>query len=265
MRKDSNKSAKQYYSTSLERGMSILRLFTQDRSTWTLTQISKNLDINKTSTFRFVNTLVQLGYLRKDPNTKLISLGAQVMTLGASFYRTDDIYEVGKPLIEEAFETYNVNTELALYNEDMIVVVYRREARESFVPRFPISRRKEQFYCSSLGKAILSALPQNEMLKIVEGLPSEKKTANTFANKADLIADLEKSRERGYALNNEEWVPGLIAIAAPLINLHTNEVKGAVCFDFSTIRHSIKKVEKQYAKVIIKLASDISQLLSTIR
>jgi hypothetical protein len=82
------------------------------------------------------------------------------------------------------------------------------------------------------------------MLKIVEGLPSEKKTANTFANKANLIEDLEKSRERGYALNNEEW---------------------AVCFDFSTIQHSIKKVEKKYAKVIIKLASDISQLLSTIR
>lgn len=265
MRKDLNKSAKQYYSTSLERGMSILRLFTQDRSTWTLTQISKNLDLNKTSTFRFVNTLVQLGYLRKDPNTKLISLGAQVMTLGASFYRTDDIYEVGRPLIEEAFETYNVNTELALYNEDMIVVVYRREAKESFVPRFPISRRKEQFYCSSLGKAILSALPQSEMLDIVKDLPNERKTANTLSKKADLIADLKKSRQRGYALNNEEWVPGLIAIAAPLINLHTNEVKGAVCFDFSTIQHAIKEVEKKYARVIIKLASDISQLLSIIR
>jgi IclR family pca regulon transcriptional regulator len=265
MRSQPNKSSKQYYSTSLERGMSILRLFTKDRGTWTLTQISKNLDLNKTSTFRFVNTLVQLGYLRKDPNTKLISLGAQSMTLGASFYRTDDIYEVGKPLIEEAFETYQVNTELALYNEDMIVVVYRREAKESFVPRFPISRRKEQFYCSSLGKAVLSALPQKEMMKIVKGLPNEKKTANTLANKADLIADLEKSKERGYALNNEEWVRGLIAIAAPLINLHTNEVKGAVCFDFSTIQHSIKQVEKKYASVIIQLAGDISQLLSTIR
>jgi IclR family pca regulon transcriptional regulator len=245
--------------------MSILRLFTRDRSTWTLTQISKNLDLNKTSTYRFVNTLVQLGYLRKDPTTKLISIGAQSMTIGASFYRTDDIYEVGKPLIEEAFETYQVNAELALYNEDMIVVVYRREARESFVPRFPISRRKEQFYCSSLGKAVLSALPHKEMIKIVKRLPNEKKTANTLANKTDLIADLEKSKERGYALNNEEWVPGLIAIAAPLINLHTNEVKGAVCFDFSTIQHSIKQVEKKYSRIIIKLASDISQLLSTIR
>lgn len=265
MKKNSTTPAKPYYSTSLERGMSVLRLFTPDRSTWTLTQISKTLDLNKTSTFRFVNTLVQLGYLRKDPETKLISLGAQVMTLGASFYRTDDLYEVGKPLIDEAFEVYNVNTELALYNEDMIVVVYRREAKESFVPRFPISRRKEQFYCSSLGKAILSALPQHEMMEIVQDLPNEKKTANTLSNKADLIADLEKTRQRGYALNNEEWVPGLIAIAAPLTNLHTNEVKGAVCFDFSTIQHAITKVEKKYAKGIIRLASDISQLLSTIR
>ena len=66
-------------------------------------------------------------------------------------------------------------------------------------------------------------------------------------------------------MNNEEWVPGLIAIAAPLINLHTNEVKGAVCFDFSTIQHAIAKVEKKYAEGIIRLASDISQLLSTIR
>ncbi len=245
--------------------MSILRLFTPDRSTWTLTQISKTLDLNKTSTFRFVNTLVQLGYLRKDPDSKLISLGSQIMTLGASFYRTDDLYEVGRPLIDEAFETYNVNTELALYNEDMIVVVYRREAKESFVPRFPISRRKEQFYCSSLGKAILSALSHNQMLEIVTHLTTEKKTAKTLATKADLIADLERTSERGYALNNEEWVPGLIAIAAPLINLHTDEVKGAVCFDFSTIQHSIKKVEKKYAGVIVQLASDISQLLSTVR
>ncbi len=265
MRTEPHKSAKHYYSTSLERGMSILRLFTPDRSTWTLTQISKTLDINKTSIFRFVNTLVQLGYLRKDPNTKLIGLGSQIMTLGASFYRTDDLYQVGRPLIDEAFETHNVNTELALYSEDLIVVLYRREAKESFVPRFPISRRKEQFYCSSLGKAILSALSPGEMLEIVTALPNEKKTANTLTKKADLIADLERTRERGYALNNEEWVRGLIAIAAPLINLHTNKVRGAVCFDFSTIQHSIKKVEKQYAKVIIQLANDISQLLSTIR
>ena len=265
MTKKPKTPSRHYYSTSLEKGMSVLRLFTPDRRTWTLTQISKTLDINKTSTYRFVNTLVQLGYLRKDPNTKLISLGAQVMTLGASFYRTDDLYEVGRPLIDEAFEKYNVNTELALYNEDMIVVVYRREARESFVPRFPISRRKEQFYCSSLGKAILSALPKDEMLTIVEDLPNGKKTANTLSNKTKLVADLKKSHQRGYALNNEEWVPGLIAIAAPLINLHTNEVKGAVCFDFSTIQHSIKKVEKKYAAGIVKLAGDISQLLSTIR
>ena len=262
MGKKANKLSHSYYSTSLEKGMNILKLFTQDRNTWSLTKISKHLNLNTTSTYRYVNTLVQLGYLRKNPNTKLISLGPQILTLGANFYTTDDLYEVGKPLIEEVFEAFNVNTELALYNENSIVVIYRREASESFVPRFPLSRREEQFYCSSLGKAILYALPIDEMLKIVKELPIEKKTANTLTNKKDLIADLEKSRARGYALNNEEWVKGLLAIGSPIVNLHTKEVKGAVCFDFTTIHCSIKRVEKKYAKVIIKLARDISQLIS---
>jgi IclR family pca regulon transcriptional regulator len=265
MAQKSNKPSKSYYSSSLERGMNILKLFTRDRNSWTLTQISNHLNLNTTSTYRYVNTLVQLGYLRKNPDTKLISLGAQALTIGANFYQTDDLFEVGRPLIEEVFENYNVNTELASYNENTIVVVYRREAKESFVPRFPLSRREEQFYCSSLGKAILSALPQNEMLKIVEDLHFERRTANTLANKKDLIADLKRTRERGYALNNEEWVPGLIAIGAPLVNHYTNEVKGAVCFDFTTIQCSKKRIEKKYAKVIIKLASDISQLLIMIR
>jgi IclR family pca regulon transcriptional regulator len=262
MASKSNKPSNSYYSTSLEKGMNILKLFTLDRKTWSLTQISKHLNLNTTSTYRYVNTLIQLGYLRKNPNTKVISLGHQILTLRANFYRTDDLYENGKPLIKEVFETFNVNTELASYDENSIVVIYRREASESFVPRFPLSSREEQFYCSSLGKAILSALPHDEMVKIVKELPIEKKTGNTLTNKKDLIADLEKTRARGYALNNEEWVKGLLAIGAPIVNLHTKEVKGAVCFDFTTIHCSIKRVEKKYAKIIIKLASDISQLLS---
>ena len=55
---------------------------------------------------------------------------------------------------------------------------------------------------------------------------------------------------RGYALNNEEWVQGLTAIASPIIDLHTTKVIGAVCFDISTIHHSIGIIEREFADVI---------------
>jgi DNA-binding IclR family transcriptional regulator len=87
------------------------------------------------------------------------------------------------------------------------------------------------------------------------------KTENTITNKKDLITELEVTKKRGYALNNEEWVQGLIAIASPIIDLHTTKVIGAVCFDFSTIHHSIETIEREFADVIMKTARDISQIV----
>ena len=87
------------------------------------------------------------------------------------------------------------------------------------------------------------------------------KTENTITNKKDLITELEVTKKRGYALNNEEWVQGLIAIASPIMDLHTTKVIGAVCFDFSTIHHSIEIIEREFADVLMKTARDISQIV----
>ena len=221
-KKPNNKPSKQYYSVSLERGLSILRCFTPDRAVWSLKQISETIGLNKTSTYRFANTLVQLGYLKKDPQTKLMQLGPQISTFGLGYFYSNTLREIARPFIDEISDTYNITTELAFYEEDTVAVVYRREAVEAFVPRFPIYRRKQQLYLSAIGKAILSHLPPKKF---------------------------------------EEWVQGLIAIASPIIDLHTTKVIGAVCFDFSTIHHSIGIIEREFADVIMKTAREISQIV----
>jgi DNA-binding IclR family transcriptional regulator len=260
-KKPNNNTSKQYYSVSLERGLSILRCFTPDRPVWSLKHISETIGLNKTSTYRFANTLVQLGYLKKDPQTKLLRLGPQISTFGLGYFYSNTLREIARPLIDEINDTYNITTELAFYEEDTIAVVYRREAVEAFVPRFPISRRKQQLYLSAIGKAILSHLPPKEFVEFIDGIKLLPKTENTITNKKDLIAELEVTKKRGYALNNEEWVQGLIAIASPIIDLHTKKVIGAVCFDFSTIQHSIGIIEREFADVIMKTARDISQIV----
>ena len=260
-KKPNNKPSKPYYSVSLERGLSILRCFTPDRPVWSLKHISETIGLNKTSTYRFANTLVQLGYLKKDPQTKLMQLGPQIATFGLGYFYSNTLREIARPLIDEISNTYNITTELAFYEEDTIAVVYRREAVEAFVPRFPISRRKQQLYLSAIGKAILSHLPPKEFLEFIDGIKLLPKTENTITNKKDLIAELEVTKKRGYALNNEEWVQGLIAIASPIMDLHTTKVIGAVCFDFSTIHHSIEIIEREFADVLMKTARDISQIV----
>ena len=80
-----------------------------------------------------------------------------------------------------------------------------------------------------------------------------------------MASDQRKAKERGYALNNEEWLRGLIAIGAPILDLETNKVVGAVSFDFSTLQFSLKTMEEKYAKLILKLARDISQAVTVLR
>ena len=86
-------------------------------------------------------------------------------------------------------------------------------------------------------------------------------TKKTLVGKKELIADLEKTRKRGYSLNNEEYINGLISIGAPLFNLHTNRVVGSISFDSTTIQQSLHAFEKKYAKIILETAKDISELI----
>jgi DNA-binding IclR family transcriptional regulator len=254
---------KPYYSVSLERGLSVLRCFTPDRPVWNLTQIAAAIGLSKTSAYRFANTLVQLGYLKKDPQTKLMRLGPQITTFSLGFYHSNSLREIASPLVDDISEKYNITTELAFSEEDTIAIVYRREAKDAFIPRFPISRRKEQFYLSAIGKAIFSQLSGKKFDEFINSIDLVPKTENTITHKEDLISELKKTRNRGYALNNEEWVPGLMAIASPIMDFHKNNVIGAVCFDFSTIGQTVLSIEEQFSEVIVKLAQNISQMVET--
>ncbi|MGD2271923.1 MAG: IclR family transcriptional regulator C-terminal domain-containing protein, partial [Desulfobacterales bacterium] len=66
---------------------------------------------------------------------------------------------------------------------------------------------------------------------------------------------------RGYSLNNEEIVPGLIAIGAPLFNMKMRRVIGSICFDFVTSEHSLSSIERDYAQVILKWSRNISEMI----
>ena len=82
-----------------------------------------------------------------------------------------------------------------------------------------------------------------------------------MSDKEQLLAEIEKTRNRGYAMNEEEYLPGLITIGAPLISPATGEGIGAVSFDFSTLQNSADEVEEKFAGLIIETAAAISERL----
>lgn len=249
-----------YFSTSLHKGLQVLSLFTEEQSTLSQTEISRHLGLNMTSTYRYVNTLVRLGYLEKDRKSKRLRLGLNCMALGANFIKNFDRLKEIKSLVNNVHEQHGMTIDVALVVDNALMNVYRREAKNTLIFRLP--NVSSEWHTTSLGKAHLSNIPKKVLYEILPNIDLDPKTPNTIVNRADLLVELEETRQRGYSKSNEEYLPGLITIGAPLINFKNDCSVGAVSFDFSTIQLSLDDVEKKYSDIIKELAYSLSRVLT---
>ena len=255
-------STHKYFSKTLEKGLQILSLFNESRPSLTQTEISRITGINMTSTYRLINTLVVLGYLRRDDDSKRIKVGTKAILLGNDCLKAADFLQIVKPMVDDFHRAHNVTVDVALVEADSLLIVYRKEAAQTLIYRLPTIH--SELNSTSLGKAYLAFLPDDDMRCTINRIVLERKTPNTIVSQKVLIRELEETRCRGYARSNEEYVKGLITLGAPLINVDTNRAVGSISFDFSSASESLASIEKKYADKLVKLAKDLSELIPAI-
>ncbi len=251
------KKQNQYISKTIEKGFKILSLFLGEKTRLSRIEISKLTGINMTSTYRFIDTLVTLNYLRKDPQTKLLELGPSAFVMGHSFVRNFSIRNAIKPFLDQFYDENKISVDSAVFYEKTLLVLYRRSSRQIVSYKIPTMARN-LFHCSSLGKAILAWLPIKERDSFIETLKLERQTQNTITSKTKLIEELELSLIKGYVVTNEELLPGLISIGVPILNTIENRPIGAVSLDFSTVKHTVEKIQEDHVDSLIQLANQIS-------
>ena len=250
----------QYFSTTLEKGLSILRLFDRDHTRLTLTQITGLCGLNKTTAYRLVNTLVSLGYLSKNPKSKVLRLGFNALVLGHNSLQGFELLQTVKPFIDEAFSKLGVTIDSALLSDLRLLALYRREAPGTIFFRQPLVC--EDLHARAMGKAALANLTSEKRDEALRRLVLTPFTPNTITDRGDLEAELEATRTRGFAVNNEEFYPGLVAIGAPLINHQSKEVIGAVSFDFALGEQTLDEIVRRQSAVLVKIASDLSDIMT---
>ena len=249
-----------YFSKTIEKGLSVLRLFDREHTRLSLSDISQKTGINKTSTYRFVNTLVKLGYLRRNTSNKLLKLGTKALLLGHSFVNGFDLLQITKPLIDKTFVEHHITIDSALLDGYSLLALYRREASSTIFFRQPLVSK--DLYARAMGKAVLSQFSQDELQAFFNNVTMTKHTSKTNIDRKKIIAELEIVRNRGYSINNEEFMQGLICIGTPLINYRSKSVEGAISFDFPSTTESVDSIERNYSGILTKLASEISEMIT---
>lgn len=247
------------FSKGLEKGLHILGLFSPESPRLSLTEIAVKAGLNPTPAYRFVETLIRLGYLDREAKTKLIKLGPRAMALSVSIGRSFDLLRIGRPFVDEAFQRLNISIDLCNNDLRHLTVIYRREAKDTLVFNLPI-QAPDALHSTALGKALLSALSEGERDRILDGYALTRKTPYTITSRAAFNADLRRARRRGYSINNEELALGLITFGAPLVN-KDGAVLGAISFDITKINYSVEEAEKRFAPALLDVVREIQPLL----
>lgn len=247
-------------SETLAKGLWILDIFGEDDVGYTLSQISRRTGINKTSIYRYVNTFCEMGFLKRDDRTGLYRLGVRMLALAHALLEKNELERAVKAQVDAAHERHGVHIDVGLLSGDAIYLIYRRESQDTKAFR-SFSYGSEPYYLAA-GKAAMAFMDQAELQGLLNRLELAPKTDKTITSREDLLADLREAAERGYTRNREEFVPGLIAIGAPLYSLRTGKVVGGVSFDSSTDRFSMEEFEKRFAGYLVELAKKISAVVS---
>lgn len=251
---------KYYFSKSLEKGLKILSLFNRDTPVLTQSRIAKALGLNTTSTYRYINTLAELGYLDKDAKTKEIRPSLLCLVFCNNLMTATDRLRLIKDAVDRVHKENNISIDVALVVDDTLKRLYHREAQETLTYKLP-DNSDNCLHNTALGKAYLSCLSEDQMQTKIDELTLTARTENTITTKKRLLAELREIKRCGYAMAEEEYLPGLLAIGAPLTDPVSGKAVGAVSFDFSVLQHQKDDIESKYADQVIQTAGLLSKML----
>jgi IclR family transcriptional regulator, pca regulon regulatory protein len=250
------------YSQSLERGLAILGCFTSEHPVLGIADIADELGMSRSTTHRYVTTLLALGYLEQGRSRKY-RLGLRVTDLGMSALNSTGLRENVHPFLEELRERTGYTIGLAVLDGTEILYVdrarsWRRAERETDLGLHPGSRMPA--YCTAMGKVLLANLPEEIQRDLIAQLQLERKTPRTITSKQALRAELERISENGYALNDQELRPGLQAIAVPVRD-ESREAVAAIGIAASPEAITVAELTDALGPHLISTAARISSRL----
>lgn len=233
---------------SVSRALDIINLVSIKKGGLGVTEIANQMDINKSSVYRILSTLVQYGYIEQDKETERYKLGYQFLEVSSRLLESLDLRNEAKPFLQELEKETNEVIHLVVYDRGEVVYIEKLDGNEALRMHSKVGKRAPM-HCTSVGKAILAHLPIEIVQEIIErkGLPIH--TDKTITDKNVFIDELAEVKKKGYALDLQENEYGITCIAVPIFD-HLGKVEAAVSISGPTIRMTDARLVELQPRVI---------------
>ena len=253
--------AAEYYSKAVGRALDVLDCFRDSETHLSLTDLSRLSGFPESSLFRVLTTLESHRYLHRNPDGSY-RLAPKVL-FGTLSERAERLREEVRPFLQQLNHRFDETVSLAFLFEDRIQVI---DVVETFqmIRAGNVLGRILSPHCSSLAKAITAFQPSNRIERITQVYNLVRFTEHTIVDRLAILAEYEKIRAQGWAIDNEESVLGICCFGAPLLDgqgfavgaVSVSSPKGRITPERENdIIHELRKTSKDTAPQIQSLFS----------
>jgi DNA-binding IclR family transcriptional regulator len=201
--------------SSVRKALELLGSFSPQMPSWPLSDLARHLHIPKSTAHKLLRTLQALDFVRQNQETRTYQLGPRAMELGLAFASSSNILFRARTVMNRLAEKTGETVKVGILSNGQVLIVAAVESAHQLHTRGDRGTRWP-LHSSSLGKAILSALPPEEIAEIVGNKGLQRFTKNTLTTLHDLERELKRIRNRGYAVDQQENELGVCCVAAPI-------------------------------------------------
>ena len=220
-----------------EKVLNLLGMVARAGKSTSLAELAATLDMPKATTHRLCSQLTELGFLARDVDERSYIVGARLRELAFDTFNHDSVHAlrhaVLTQLVEEVGETCNFTT------LDGASVLYLDRVEAPWPWRLMLeSGTHVPLHCTASGKLFLGLMPPARRDNLIRQIALPRMTANTIVSADELRQECERVARDGYAMDREEFIPGLLAVAVPVRDTQ-GQVRAAIALHGPSIRLSM--------------------------
>jgi IclR family transcriptional regulator, KDG regulon repressor len=204
-----------YEAPSVKKAFQILDLVAKRDNRLTISDLSRELGISKSTVHGITQTLEGIGAIARNDETRCYTLGMTLLELAHTVYIRIDLKDVARPILEDLMRSTRQNVFLGIRSGDRVSIVDIIESTQDLKITAHIGARLP-LLVGATGKVFMASLPENEAAQLIRTAGLRRDTERSLADPDTYIEEIRKVRKSGYALDDGEYLQGVRAVAAPI-------------------------------------------------
>jgi len=245
---------------SVEKVLQIIEAMAQSKESLRLQDIAQRVDMPASTALRFLNTLMQCGYARQDAENLRYSLTLKFMHIGSLVSSQISIRDVARPYLANLAQKCNESVCLAIEQDMEIVYIDVIDGPDGMLKITQRIGKLAPIHSTGIGKLMLLNYDLKQLDHIIEKKGLKALTPNTITSKDELLQELDKIKQRGYALDDEECELGARCLSAGIKD-YTGKYVAGISVSGPTARMTMEYIE-QIKDIVIETADKVSRELS---